>query len=120
MSKRTRLNINKDSDHEKIKKNLENWVHIYDRHYHLIPVFSRVRYINRETGDFYYGGIIIQNNPGKIVIRGIGFDGTWSINPTNHTVFIEDYKFRKNIVKERNNLYQLYCDGKLHFSFKED
>jgi len=120
MSKRVKLNINKEIDHGKIKKNLENWVHIYDRHYHLIPVFSRIRYIDRTTGDFYFGGIIIQNNPGKIVVRGIGFDSTWAIKPTDYTIFVEDHRTRKHIKTEKNNLYQLFCDGKLHFSFNEN
>lgn len=120
MSKRVKLNINKESDHVKIKKNLENWIHIYDRHYHLIPVFSRIRYIDRKSGDFYFGGIIIQNNPGKIIIRGIGFDSTWAIKPEDYTIFVEDHRTRKHIKKEKNNLYQLYCDGKLHFNFNEN
>jgi len=121
MSKRTKLNINQEADHSKIKKNLENWVHIQDRHYPLIPVFSRIRYIDRESGDFYFGGIIIQNkSPEKIVIRGIGFNSTWSIQPNKYTIFIEDHRTRKSIQCEKNNLYQLFCDGKLNFSFKED
>ncbi len=120
MSTRMRFNINKEADHAKIKKNLLNFVHIQDRHYHLIPVFSRIRYIDRESGDFYFGGIIISNkSPEKIIVRGIGFDSTWAIHPEKYSIFIEDHRVRKSIQSEKNNLYQLFCDGKLEFKIKD-
>lgn len=118
---RKKLNINQDTDHSKIKKNLQDYVHIQDRHYPLIPVFTRIRYIDRETGDFFYGGIIISNkSPQKIAIRGIGYNKTWSIVPEKYTIFIEDHRVRKSIQSEKNNLYQLFCDGKINFNINEE
>ena len=121
MSKRIKLNINKECDHIKIKKHLENWVHIYDKHYPLIPVFSKIRYIDRESGNFYFGDIIISNkSPEKILIHGIGYNRIWRINPKKNTIFIEDHRYRKHIKDEKNKLYQLFCNGKLQFTIKDD
>ena len=119
--KKQKPNINNEQDHEKIKKNLENYIHIHDRHYHLIPIFSRMRYIDRTSGDFYYGGIIIANRaPEYILVRGIGFSTTWRIKPEKYTIFIEDPKHRKQVQSERNNLYRLFCEGKLKFSIDQE
>ena len=121
MSERVKLNINKESDHTKIKKNLQDYVHIQDRHYSLIPVFTRIRYIDRENDDFFYGGIIISNkSPKTISIRGIGYNKTWSIFPEKYTIFIEDHSVRKSIKVEKNNLYQLFCDCKIKLNFNEE
>lgn len=120
-NRKIKPNINKEEDHEKIKKNLENFIHIHDRHYHLIPIFSRMRYIDRTTGDFYYGGLIVKNQaPDFLLIKGIGFQTTWRIKPEKYTIFIEDVKHRKQVKNEKNNLYKLFCEGKLKFSIDQN
>lgn len=114
--KKVKPNVNNEGDVEKIRKNLENYIHIHERHYHLIPLFTRVRYINRETGDFYYGGFLISNkSPDSIVLRGIGYNSNWRIDPKKMTLFVEDGRYRKQEQCKKNNLYKLYTEGKLQF-----
>ena len=114
---RSKPNINNEEDHEKIKKSLVNYIHIHDRHHHLIPPFLRIRYIDRETGVFNAGGILISNkSPNSMLIRGLGYKAMWKIIPEKYTIFIEDYEYRTSVQLEKNNLYKLYCEGKLNIS----
>jgi hypothetical protein len=115
-----KLNVNNDEDVVRIKKGLINYIRIEERHYHLIPSLARVRYINRETGDFSYGGIIIKNEaPEKITLKGNGYNRKWTLVPSNIMIFVEDHNYRSNLLNEKNNVYKLFKEGKLKLSMDD-
>lgn len=108
-------NINNPDELETIKNALKEYTLVFDRHIHLIPTYSRVRYINKKTGEFGYGGQVlkIENESIMLKIYNTFKPIIWNIKYKDYAIYIEDLE--KKIIKRKQkvNLYKLYDAGLL-------
>lgn len=112
---KAKLNINNPIDVQKIKKNLTEFTLVFDRHIPLIPINYRIRYIDKKTGDFGYGGMIMKHEKDTIMLRiNAGFKPIiWKLKYNNYAIYVEDMEKKIIKRKQKNNLYKLYDAGLL-------
>lgn len=114
MPKRKR-NINIPEDLIIIKENLKDYTRVFDRHIGLIPSYYRIKYINKETGDYSSGGSVLNIKNGYIVIKITcpGKPIIYSVDPSKNIIYIEDIDKKIMRKKQKDNLMKLYDAGLL-------
>ena len=113
--KKIKPNINNEADIPKIKEKLKDYLRIEERHVKLIPSYTKVRYINRETGDFSQGGLLLKYDKenDRILFKMLNPKKrfVWYLDYKKYIIFIEDLNERDRIRVEKDNLYKLYKSG---------
>ena len=109
-------NINNDEDNEDIKKALEKYFRIEDRHVDILPSNCIVRYLDKETGELKFGGKIIKHfeKKGKKYLLLTKYNQYFcNIKKENRIFFVRDDEEYKVESEEKNTIHQLYKSGKL-------
>ena len=108
-------NVNNPEDLEKIKETLSNHTRVFERHIHLIPTFYRVKYINKETGDFSHGGEVLKLKDNLMTLRIARQPKSiiWNIDINKNVIYLEDIDNKIIKRKQKANLHKLYEAGML-------
>ena len=108
-------NVNNPEDLVKIKEILANHTRVYDRHIHLIPNFFRIKYINKETGDFSHGGELLTKKDHLLKLRIARQPKSiiWNIDINKNVIYVEDIDKKIMKRKQKANLHKLYEAGML-------
>ena len=109
-------NINNDEEGEDIKKALEKYFRIEDRHVDIIPSNCIVRYLDKETGELKFGGKVIKHiekNERKYLLLTKYNQYFCKIRKSNRIFFVRDDEDYKIDNEEKITIHQLYKAGKL-------
>jgi len=108
-------NINNPEDLEKIKIILTNYTLVFDRHISIIPTYSKIKYIDKKTGEFSHGGQYMKITGDNLLLKiYTEFKSIlWNLKYQDSAIYIEDLEQKKNKRKQKNNLYKLYDAGLL-------
>ena len=109
-------NINNDEHAEAIKKALEKYTRIEDRHIDLIPSNCFLRYICKETGNCKFAGKVlkhIEKNNEKYILVTRHHKYFFSIRKRDRIFFVRDDEEGKIEHEEKITVYRLFKAGKL-------
>ena len=110
------FNINNEDHAEYLKRALNKYTRIEDRHIDIIPANCYLRYICKESGDCKYAGKVlkhIERNNEKYILVTRYHKYFFSIKKRNRIFFVRDDEEGKIEHEEKNTVYRLFKEGKL-------